>query len=299
MQRSFSEASEFEDYRGYLFAIAYRMLGSVMEAEDAVQEAYLRYQAADQDQIQSARAFLSTIVTRLCLDQLKSARMKREQYYGEWLPEPLLTADNPFISPSGKVQEMESISMAFLVLLEKLSPAERAVFLLREVFDYDYSDIAGIVEKNEATCRKLFSRAKQHLQDNRPRFEPTQESHQQILMKFMAACQVGDLQGLTELLAEDVTSWTDGGGKIAAALHPIYGADKVARFIIGLFKQSPPGITLRVTQINGQPGIIVYMPDGEIAVVAVLHITDNHINGIRYVRNPEKLAHLYQDNSPE
>ena len=277
----------FEDYRPRLFGIAYRMLGSAMEAEDIVQEAFLRYQATPAEEIRSPQAYLSTIVTRLCLDQLKSARMTREEYIGPWLPEPIFTAE-----ASQRAIEMESISMAFLVLLENLTPTERAVFLLREVFDYDYSEIATIIQKEEAACRQLFSRAKKHIHANKPRFDPSPEKHQAILGRFLTACTQGDLNSLTDLLLEDVVAYSDGGGKIAAAIRPVIGRDKVMRFILGLFKRAPEGMQYAVKPVNGMPALIIYWPDGKLFNVVNLDVEEGRIRAIRQVLNPDKLRHL-------
>ena len=282
----------FEDYRTLMFSIAYRMLGSVMEAEDIVQEAYLRYQAVATDEIQYPKAFLSTVVTRLCLDHLKSAKTKREMYVGPWLPEPLLTETNDvWVSPAQQVNTMESISMAFLVLLESLTPAERAVFLLREVFDYDYEEIARIVDKSESTCRQVFSRAKKHITENRPRFESTPEEHQQMMLNFMAAIGEGEMDGLTNLLAEGVTLWSDGGGKVQAATRPIMGKDRVARFFLGIQRLRTPNMQLEVAQLNGKPAFIIRQGDG-IRMVLMLDVSHGKIQAIRSVGNPDKLQHL-------
>src|SRR5690606_29198030 len=218
----------FEEYRSLLFAIAYRMLGSAMEAEDIVQEAYLRYRDTPPESIRSLKSFLTTIVHHLCLDHLKSAQVRRENYVGPWLPEPIITDDNASLrSPLHQITSRESISMAFLVLLESLSPLERAVFLLREVFDYEYAEIAQITGRSESACRQLFSRAKKHIRDNRPRFPASPEDHEKMVVRFMDACVAGDIDGLMSLLAEDVTAWTDGGGKVTgAARYPIQGRDK-------------------------------------------------------------------------
>ena len=207
------DARQFESYRPLMFSIAYRMLGSVTEAEDIVQEAYLRYQAMPPDQIVSHKAFLSTIVTRLCLNQLQSARAQREAYIGPWLPEPVLTGVDERFAPPQHAELHESLALAFLVLLEQLTPVERAVFLLREVFDYDYAEIAAIVGKAEAACRQLFSRAKRHIAAGRPRFTPSPEAHRQIFTQFLRAVEQGELDGLMQLLADDVELWVDGGGK--------------------------------------------------------------------------------------
>jgi RNA polymerase sigma-70 factor (ECF subfamily) len=278
----------FENYRPMLFGIAYRMLGSVMEAEDMVQEAYLRFQATPSDSIRAPKAFLATVVTRLCLDHLKSAQEKRTTYFGPWLPEPLLTTD----APPQKIIEQESISMAFLVLLESLSPAERAVFLLHEVFDYGYAEIAQIVGKEEAACRQLLHRAKKHVNEHRPRFQPSPEVHQELLGKFMMAAGSGDFEGLTNLLAEDVVTYGDGGGKVPAAPKPTVGRTLVARLMLGLVKQSVNlGYAFEIGQFNGQPGLL-YRKDSQIQGVTLLEIYDGKIHAIRTIVNPDKLKHL-------
>ncbi len=281
----------FEQYRPLLFGIAYRMLGSVMEAEDMVQETYLRYEAVPPEHIETPKAFLCTVVTRLCLDYLKSARAQRETYIGPWLPEPLLTAEGDYNLPIAHVSQLESLSMAFLVLLENLSPLERAVFLLREVFDYDYSEIAQIVGREETACRQLFSRAKKHMVAQRPRFESTPETHREMLGRFLVACQSGDMNGLMSLLAADVINWSDGGGKAHAATRPIQGRDRVARYFMGITKKTPAGTTFELTEVNGRPACLLRL-DGRVFIVVTLEIDQGQIQEIRVVANPEKLGHL-------
>ena len=279
----------FEAHRPYLFAIAYRMVGSVSEAEDMVQETYLRFRQVDEAQVGSPKSYLSTIVTRLCLNYLKSARVQREQYLGPWLPEPLLiTSDS---EPARNTERLDSISFAFLVLLEKLTPYERAVFLLREVFNYDYEEIAAIIGKEAATCRQHFSRAKKHLTDHRPRFEVQTEAHTEITTRFLAASQTGDLAGLEQLLAEEVVCVTDGGGKVGAPTRPIIGRNQVARFLIAVAKQVPAGFRAELALINGEQGIVGRVND-EITGTAVLDIQNGHIQQIWTVHNPDKLKHL-------
>src|SRR6266542_2522232 len=249
----------FEEYRSLLFAIAYRMLGSAMEAEDIVQEAYLRYRATLPESIRTLKSFLTTIVYHLCIDHLKSAQVQRETYVGPWLPEPIITGDGASrLSPLRQITDRESISMAFLVLLESLSPLERAVFLLREVFDYEYAEIAQITGRDEAACRQLFSRAKKHISEHRPRFPASPEAHAKMVDRFMEACIAGDIDGLMSLLAEDVTSWSDGGGRVSgAARQPIHSRDKVARAIIGLLSHVPEGTTVEVIEANGLPALLI------------------------------------------
>lgn len=277
-------AEELEQYRPLLFSVAYRMLGSVTEAEDAVQEAFLRRHTVGDLEIQSEKAFLVTTVTRLCIDQLRSARVRRERYVGPWLPEPLVGERRL----EETVGETETLSMAFLVLLESLNPTERAVFLLREVFDYDYDEVARIVGKSEANCRQIARRAREHVHARRPRFEPSHQRRQELTVRFASACRNGDLPGLIALLDRDITFWSDGGGKATAALNPVYGSDKVARFILGVRRKFPrPAVTLPV-RVNGQPGFVTWEKGRPVTVLA-LEIYDGRITGICAVRNPDKL----------
>lgn len=280
----------FEHYRPLLFSIAYRMLGSVMEAEDMVQETYLRYAAVPPESIHSLKSFLCTIVTRLSLDQLKSARMQRESYYGPWLPEPVLTGDGAE-QPFAALARDETISMAFLVLLENLNPVERAVFLLREVFDYDYAEIAQIVSRSETACRQIFSRAKKFITKQRPRFEPSPEVHQQIFSRFLQACMAGDMDALMQVLAEDVSSWSDGGGKAAAAVRPLYGREAVAKFVLGLMRRAPANSTYELAEMNGAPAMLVRIND-KLETVMVIESDHTGVTALRFMRNPDKLRHL-------
>src|SRR5437868_11423950 len=253
----------FESYRSYLFAIAYRMLGSAMDAEDMVQETYLRYSATPKDSITSLKAFLTTIITRLCMDQLHLARRKRDVYLGPWLPEPLITPEAlKAVSLEERVDQEESISLAFLLLLEQLQPIERAVFLLREVFEYDYAEIATFLGKSEAACRQWFSRAKKHLADHRPRFQAPVDSQKHLLTGFLQAIQAGEMTALMNLLAEDVTFWGDGGGKVkGAAERPIIGRLAVARFFMqtgNVFRRTlPQDARVELAEVNRQPALII------------------------------------------
>jgi RNA polymerase sigma-70 factor (ECF subfamily) len=287
------QTAPFEEYRSLLFAIAYRMLGSAMEAEDIVQEAYLRYRATPPESIRTLKSFLTTIVHHLCIDHLKSAQRRREDYEGPWLPEPIITDDSTTQpSPLHQITERESISMAFLVLLENLSPLERSVFLLREVFDYEYAEIAQITGRNETTCRQLFSRAKKHIKEHRPRFTASPEAHAKMVGRFMEVCIAGDIDGLMSLLAEDVTAWTDGGGKVAGASRlPIQGRDKVARGLVGLLARSPEGTTFEMIEANGLPALLIRVK-GQIVGVLTLEVEGDFIHTMRNVANPDKLAHL-------
>jgi RNA polymerase sigma-70 factor (ECF subfamily) len=283
----------FEEYRPLLFAIAYRMLGSVPEAEDVVQNAYIRYSQMPPGSINSPKAFLSTVVTRLCLNQLQSARAQRESYLGPWLPDPLLTEDEDDPrSPSRRAEMLESISMAFLVLLERLTPVERAVFLLREVFDYSYPEIAEMVEKSEDAVRQIFHRAKKFLADERPRFTPSTKHHEQLLGSFMRAVQNGDLGGLTSLLTSDVTMWADSGGKVrGAATRPLHGPYAVAQFMIGSLRFVQGTLSAEVRSVNGEPALLL-REDSKPLVVVCMTFVDEAIGDIRVIGNPDKLAHL-------
>jgi len=248
----------FDQYRGLLFSIAYRMLGSVADAEDMLQETFIRRQQASNDEIRSPRAFLITIISRLCINHLQSARVQREEYVGQWLPEPLVT--EPANDPLGIIRVDESLSMAFLVLLERLTPVERAVFLLREVFEYEYIEIAGIVGQSATNCRQILRRARQYVSAMRPRFKASTQEQNDLLGRFRQATAIGDMDGLLALLARDVVLYADGGSKAIAVPNQIHGADKVARAIlIGLKKLVPQNRVSRLAQINGKPGIVSYL----------------------------------------
>jgi RNA polymerase sigma-70 factor (ECF subfamily) len=287
------QTDPFEEYRSLLFAIAYRMMGSAMEAEDIVQEAYLRYRATPPESIRTLKSFLTTIVHHLCLDYLKSAQARRENYVGPWLPEPVITGDGAsLLSPLHQITDRESISMAFLVLLESLSPLERAVFLLREVFDYEYTEIAQITGRDEAACRQLFSRAKKHISEHRPRFPASPEAHAKMVGRFMEACIAGKMDGIMGLLAEDVTVWSDGGGKVSgAARQPIQGRDKVARALFSQLSHAPEGTTFEMIEANGLPALLIRIKE-QIAAVITLEVEGDFIRAARNIANPDKLAHL-------
>jgi RNA polymerase sigma-70 factor (ECF subfamily) len=284
----------FQQHRPRLFAIAYRMLGSAAEADDVLQEAFLRFQSAALDEIESVQGYLATIVTRLCLNELTSARARRETYVGPWLPEPVLTPIAEAADPEASVVKYESISLAFLKLLENLTPAERAVFILREVFDYAYDEVARMLDKSEPACRKLFSRAKGYLAANRPRFTADPEEHQRLLYEFMQAAGGGDLEGLSALLAEDAIFWGDGGGKVrGAALQPVHGRDAVARFVLGVTSRFlPPGALVDVADINGKPSILIRHADATPAIVISLEVEGGQVRNIWAVANPDKLGNL-------
>jgi RNA polymerase sigma-70 factor (ECF subfamily) len=285
-------SESFESYRPLLFSIAYRMLGSAMEAEDMVQEAWLRYQSVRAESVRSLKAFLTTVITRLCINTLQTARAQREQYIGPWLPEPVETGENAFVTSSAQAALHESISLAFLVLLETLTPTERAVFLLREVFDYEYAEIAEIIDQEEAACRQLFSRAKKHIADNRPRFKPSPEQHRRVLDQFIQAVGAGEMGGLVDLLSEDVTMWADGGGKArGAATRSLHGAEAVARFVLASTRLPPDSYSAEVAELNGESAVV--LRSGGRAIVA-LFITLDHdrVRELRVIGNPDKLRRL-------
>ncbi len=280
----------FHAYKPLLFSIAYNMLGSVMDAEDCVQEAFLRwYQARDigeTEAVRSPKSYLSTIVTRLSIDHLRSARVRREQYVGVWLPEPLITADET--SVTGMAELSEALSVAFLHLLEQLSPLERAVFLLRQVFDYDYGEISTMVQKSEDNCRQIVRRARQHLGARHSVYHASKEQQDAILHQFFRACMDGDMDGLLGLLANDIVIYADSGGKAPAARNPISGANRVARYLLGLVRKAPEDFRFRVALINGQPGIILYS-NGMPSALLTLDMLDEQIWEIDLIANPDKL----------
>jgi RNA polymerase sigma-70 factor (TIGR02957 family) len=283
-----------EELRPKAFAIAYRMLGSVSEAEDIVQEGLLRlHRALDEgERIESPRAYLSTVVTRLGIDHLRSARVRRESYVGEWLPEPLVTS--PDEDPARHAEVADSLSLAFLVLLESLSPEQRAVFLLREVFDYPYDRIAEIVGKTEDNVRQLAVRARRHVEEGRSRFEASRAQRDELARRFLAAAEEGDLEGLEGLLAHDVVLHGDGGGKVPALARPLHGRTRVARTLVAWMRAAVRfgGVSLRPVEVNGQPGAMSFDPDGKLINVLALDIADGQIQAVRSIVNPEKLRHL-------
>jgi len=286
-------AEKFEEWaqlRPLLFAIAYRILGSVSEAEDAVQETWLRYQASPV-QPTSAKAFLSATVTRISIDVLRSARVRREEYVGQWFPEPLLT--DPYQDPERSAELADSVSMAALLLLERLSPLERAVFVLREVFGFGFPEIASAVGRSEAACRQLAVRARRHMDAGRPRFEADRRGREELAARFFGALAEGDVDGLRELLAADVQLVGDGGGKAPALARSIIGAEKVARVLASFFPWLVRvEVTLEQREVNGQPGAIFRDRDGKVLTTVVLDVLDGQIQTIRSVQNPDKLGHV-------
>jgi RNA polymerase sigma-70 factor (TIGR02957 family) len=282
------------ELRPAAFAIAYRMLGSVADAEDIVQEALLRiHRALDQgERIESPRAYVATVATRLAIDQLRSARARRETYAGEWLPEPLVTdaADDP----ARHAEMADSLSLAFLVLLESLSPEQRAVLLLRDVFDYGYEEIARIVGKSQDNVRQLAARARRHVDERRPRFEASQEQRDELARRFFDAAEQGDLGALEALLAHDVVLHGDGGGKVPALARSLHGRSRVARTLLAWMRQGAriAGATMRQVEVNGQPGALLLDGDGGLISVMALDIAGGQVRGVSSIVNPDKLAHL-------
>lgn len=283
-------AEELEELRPLLFAIAYRLLGSVSEAEDAVQEAWVRY-AASETQPRSPKAYLSTVVTRICINVLRSARARREEYVGEWFPEPLL--EDPYTDPERSAELTDSVSMAALLLLERLSPLERAVFVLREVFAFGFDDIASTVGRSEVACRQLAVRARRHMEAGRPRFEADGSVREELAAHFCEALETGDVDGLRELLAADVELISDSGGKAPTLPGSVVGADNVTRLLAAVAPQfAQIGLVIEPQAINGQSGAIVRDRRGLTLAVMVLDIVDGQIQTVRSVINPDKLTHL-------
>jgi RNA polymerase sigma-70 factor (ECF subfamily) len=287
------------DLRPLLFSIAYRMLGSVGDAEDLVQEALLRLERARRagERIESPKAFLTTVVTRLAIDELRSARVKRETYFGPWLPEPLLTA--PDRDPAEVAEMADSLSLSFLVLLETLSEVERAVFLLREVFGYGYDEIATIVDRSEVNCRQIFTRARRRIDEGKPRFDVDRAEQEQLAGSFVDALQDGDVERVLEMLAPDVVFYGDGGGKGRGLPQPIYGSARVSRLIAAFGKEGTTiGARIELTKINGQPGTLNFDAEDRLINVFAFEIADGTIQTIRSIINPEKLGHLGYPLSP-
>jgi RNA polymerase sigma-70 factor (ECF subfamily) len=289
-------AASFEPHRRRLLGLAYRMLGSMADAEDAVQETYLRWHAAHREQVSDPRAFLMTTTTRICLDMLTSARARREEYVGPWLPEPVV--ETAALAPDSHTELAEDLSVALLLTLDRLSPLERAAFLLHDVFDFSFGEVAAALERNEPACRQLAARARAHVRAVRPRGATPPRSgeidakHVQLLSAFVAATRSGDLNALTQLLANDVRVVTDGGGKVAAALNVLEGADRAARFLVEVTRRGwREDFTLRFSTINGLPGVIVHGSEG-LVQTAAFEIDGGVIRALYVVRNPDKLRHL-------
>jgi RNA polymerase sigma-70 factor (TIGR02957 family) len=291
--------TERSELQPLLFSIAYRMLGSVADAEDVVQEAFLRHERVRQQgtQIESSKAFLTTVTTRLAIDQLRSARSRRETYFGPWLPEPLVTASEP--EPAEVAEMADSQSLSFLVLLETLAPVERAVYLLREVFDYGYDEIAQIVDRSEVNCRQIFTRAKRRIEEGKPRFEVDRKRQQELAGSFVEALREGEVERLLELLAPDAVFTGDGGGVGRGLPKPVYGAPKVSRLLAAFGREGHSlGARLELTRINGQPGTLNFDGEGRLINVFVFEIAGGVVQGVRSIINPHKLAHLGYRLSP-
>ncbi len=280
---------QYEQLRPLAFSIAYRMVGSVTEAEDLAQEAMLRFHRSD---VESPRAFISAVTTRLAIDHLRSARVRRETYVGPWLPEPLLT--DPAPGPGERAELADSLSQAFLVLLERLTPTERAAFLMREVFGHEYAEIGRMLARSEGSCRQLVSRARRHVDAERPRFEADAAKRQELTARFIEAIAEGDTEGLTGLLAADAVFMSDGGGKATAARKQLHGAARVARVLVGIARSRVrlfDDVGDRAVWVNGQPGLILF-ENGHIGSVMALDIADGQVQAVRVMRNPEKMSHL-------
>jgi RNA polymerase sigma-70 factor, ECF subfamily len=289
----------FQQHRGALFGIAYRMLGSAAEAEDVVQDAYLRYAASAAgapEEVRSPRAYLRTVVTRLCLDRLKAARTTRELYIGPWLPEPVLTMDDTEVTEAAEMHE--SITMAFLVLLERLTPQERAVFLLHDVFDYEHAEIAEMLRISVANSRQTLRRAKSRIAEGKPRFRPSPRQQREIVKRFAQAVQNGDLKGLTSMLAEEVAFTADGGGKVAAITRPLLGVETVMKMLRSisrtaqqLERENPGSTQATIASVNGEPAMLAWIGD-RLETVFMFHFDGDKIGSIWAIRNPDKLAYL-------
>jgi RNA polymerase sigma-70 factor (ECF subfamily) len=296
-----TEVDLFQANRTALFAVAYRMLGSATDAEDVVQDAWLRFSAAQPADLRSAKAYLTTIVTRICLDRLKSARATREEYVGPWLPEPVVTDDKP--GPERSLAQTESVTLAFMVLLETLSPEERAVFLLREVFDYEYGEIAAMLETTSANCRQLFHRAKARIADGKPRFHATVDEKRPLVERFVRAFSEGSEEELTRVLAADVGFWSDGGGKVLAARRPVFGREHVVTLLVGIRRKAPSAgialdaVTLDIVEVNGEPAMVIRV-SGRIDSVYVPTVEGDAIVTLRVIRNPDKLTYIERQLAP-
>jgi RNA polymerase sigma-70 factor (ECF subfamily) len=283
-----SDVDHFVTQRPRLVGIAYRMLGSTADAQDVVSEAYLRWQDRRDRDVSSSASYLATIVVRLCIDELRSARVRRESYVGPWLPEPVLVDE---AGPESAAELADSLSLAFLVVLEELAPVERAAFLLHDVFDYDYAEISRMLERGEPACRQLVSRARRRVGERRHRFDADEEAGRELAERFLIACAGGDLDGLMSLLSGDVVLWTDGGGVVKAARRPIQGASKVARFLVAIATGIPADTEFRPSSVNGRPGYL-FIEGGVVTSTLSFDIVDGLVVGIASVLNPDKLRGL-------
>jgi RNA polymerase sigma-70 factor, ECF subfamily len=294
------EGGAFQELRPLLFSIAYRMVGSVSEAEDLVQEAFLRLRraVAGGAEIESPKAYLTKVTTRLAIDHLRSARVRRERYVGAWLPEPLVTgpgtwADPAAADPAGHAETADSVSLAFLHLLERLTPVQRAVFVLHDVLGYGYAEVAGLVGRSEVGCRQIAARARRHVDAGRPRFEASRRQRDELARRFFAAVEQGDTEGLVGMLASDAVLYGDGGGKAPALTAPVRGAERVARLLLGLARRgAAAGIRVGPADINGHPGLLATDPDGRLLGVLAIDVADGRVQTVRSIVNPDKLRHL-------
>ncbi len=272
-----------------MFGLAYRMLGSAEEAKDTVQDAYLRFAAAEPGTVEHVGAWLAKVVTNLCLNRLTSARVQRERYVGPWLPEPVLTSDGT-LGPLESAEQLDSVSCALLVLLERLTPTERAVYVLREAFSYGYREIAGVLDLGEANCRQLYRRSVARIREERARFEPAERVRRELVEAFVGAAREGDLAGLEKILATDVRWWGDGGGKVTAARKAVEGREKVLRFLEGIAERYLVGVELFVAEINGEPGIVARRADGGLFAVVCFEVREGRVSVGRTILNPDKLG---------
>ncbi|MER6383776.1 RNA polymerase sigma-70 factor [Streptomyces sp. NPDC001250] len=285
----------FEEHRPLLMGVAYRMLGRVADAEDVVQDAWLRWSGADLAEVREPRAYLVRITTRLAIDRLRQVRARGEAYVGPWLPEPYLTEfGDAAPDTADRAVLADSVSLAVLVVLESLSPLERAVFVLREAFGYPYAEIAALLDRGEAAVRQLAGRARRHVEERRPRYEVDPARRRELTDRFLAAAAEGDLDGLVSLLAPDVRLVSDSGGKARAALRIVHTADKVARFLVGVTRKLPPALSLRLLETNGGPAVLI-LSDGEPDSLFQLDVADGHVTTVYVVRNPDKMRHLIAD----
>ncbi|MFF3315844.1 RNA polymerase sigma-70 factor [Streptomyces sp. NPDC003035] len=281
-------AEEFTSHRPRMFGLAYRLLGSAEEAEDVVHDAYLRWSGADRASIEHPAAWLARVVTNLCVNRLTSARVRRERYVGPWLPEPVFTRDGS-LGPLESAEQRDAVSTALLVLLERLTPTERAVYVLREAFGYSYRDIAEVLDLSEANCRQSYRRAVQRVATAERRFAPAAKRRNELVESFVRAAREGDLAGLEKLLAEDVTWWSDGGGKVTAARRPLVGRDRVVRFLAGVARRVPDGLVLTVAEVNGSPALVAHT-GRQLVAVASFEVRDDAVIEVQVVMNPEKLV---------
>ncbi|MEU6883592.1 RNA polymerase sigma-70 factor [Streptomyces sp. NPDC046712] len=281
-------AEEFTFHRPRMFGLAYRLLGSAEEAEDAVHDAYLRWSGADRASIEHPGAWLAKVVTNLCVNRLTSARVRRERYVGPWLPEPVFTQDGT-LGPLESAEQRDAVSTALLVLLERLTPTERAVYVLREAFGYSHRDIAGALDLSEANCRQVYRRAVQRVATPEARFAPTTARRRELVESFVRAAREGDMAGLEKLLAEDVTWWSDGGGRVTAALRPIVGRDRVLRFLTGAMRRLPDGLVLTAAEVNGATALVAHT-EAQLVAVASFELRDAAVAHARVVMNPDKLT---------